>query len=193
MGNPSQRTSRSGANAETSVAMATAAGLALAAGQCQISQPIRIARVVMTGLVLTHTDAGAAGGYASQKVFDWPQGLIIVLGAVLNYTSIVVTTGIASTSASVVFSAGSAAEATGATLDSTQANIIPSTSTGTLVASAAPAAVGAVTAAAVYLNGTASAAACYLNFAADATDSTANSTITVTGTFDIMYVAIGDK
>lgn len=193
MANPSQKTMRAGQNASTSIAIASATGLNIAAGACQASNLTRTARITFTNLVLTHTDNAGSGGYASQKILDFPEGLIRVDGAIFSLTSIVVTTGIASTSASVVCSVGQAAEATGTTLDSTMADVIASTTTGTLVASAAPAAIGACNTAALYLNGTAAAKSLYLNFAVDATDSTANSTITVTGYLDLTYTAFGDK
>lgn len=86
----------------------------------------------LNAYALTMTDAGANGCHGSIKLYDFPEGLIRVLGAVVNLTT--VTTGELAdaggivTGAAVVGSIGTATVGTGnATLTTTEADIIAST------------------------------------------------------------------
>lgn len=154
--------------------------------------PRKIA-ITLTSVAVTWTDNGASGGYGSLKIYDMPEGVVCVLAANLKITAASWSAGMGATATSVVFSVGSAAEATGATLDSTQANICPSVSAGTLAASAVAAAFGTQLATPTNLNGTATAIDVYLNIASDGTDSTAGGTVTVSGTLEITYIPAGDR
>lgn len=158
---------------------------------------VMCAKIDISAMKLAWTDNGASGGYTSQKIIDFPEGKILILGAVANYTALTLGTGLSASSTSFVTSIGTAAEATGTTLDSTQADIIPSTavtiaaSAGTVVAASTAVLAGAAT------NGTTTAIDAYINFAANGTDSTAtvtaeNAGLTVTGAIYIWYINLGD-
>lgn len=91
--------------------------------------------LVFTAYSLTMTDQGAAGSQGSLKLYDFPEGVIRILGAVVNLTIARVGTALTTTSA-IVGALGTAAAGTGnATLLTTEADIISST-TCTLTAGA---------------------------------------------------------
>lgn len=89
--------------------------------------------ITLSSLVVTMTDGGASGSIGSQKIYDMPTGLIQMIGARTNLTSITAASGITAT-ATVKHSVGTIPAATNDTLNLTKANIIPSTSV-TLAAS----------------------------------------------------------
>jgi hypothetical protein len=151
--------------------------------------PFRQTVFTFNNSVIPFTDYGAGGGAAALQLLDLPEGHIGFYGAVTDFTSLTVGAGIGATSA-VVHSLGTAAEVTGTTLDSTQANVMPSTSL-TLVASTG--AVGGVNTAVAFVDGTATANDLFLNFAADATAATANTTITVNGTIVVTWALLGNN
>lgn len=85
-------------------------------------------RIEFTSLPVTITDSGGAnGGIGSKLLYTFPQGLVNIRGARSSFT-ISVTSGIGATGA-VKHSVGSAAVSGNDTLNGTEANIIPSTST----------------------------------------------------------------
>lgn len=139
-------------------------------------------------LDVTMTDGGANGSIGSVKLFDFPQGLVAVDLAVTDLT-VEVAAGIGAT-ATFKHALGTAAEATNDTLDSTQANILPSTNT-TLADSAGTA--KGVSTTPLIINGTSSAGAVYLNFGVADAGSTANSTATVSGTVKLVWKFAGDN
>jgi hypothetical protein len=143
----------------------------------------------LSGTVINSTDATTSGSYGSLQLLDFPEGHLAVLGAVTDFTAITVGAGITATGA-LLHSLGTAAEATGGTLDSTQAEILPSTSL-TLVASAG--AVGGTSTAVLLSDGTATAKDLFLNFATLDASSTANTTITVTGTITVTWALLGNN
>lgn len=142
--------------------------------------------------VITITDADTAGAHGSLELGTFPAGAVRFLGATTN-VAITAATGIGATGA-VVCAVGTTATATdNATLTTTEANIIPSTSV-TLVAS-----VGTFrgestgTEGATTIDGTTTAAKLHLNFAVSAADATANSSLTCTGTVTVTWVNLGDN
>lgn len=185
--NPSPR------SADISVPAASLGGLAGRA----YSSNVMCAKVDMSSMALAWTDNGASGGYTSQKIIDFPEGKILILGATANLTAITLGSGLGASSTTFVVSLGTSAEATGTTLDSVQANIIPSTavtiatSAGTVFASSTAVLTAAAT------DGHTTAIDAYINFAADGTDSTgtvtaANGGLTVSGTIYLWYINLGD-
>jgi hypothetical protein len=136
------------------------------------------------------TDAGAAGCHGGTKIYDFPAGNVIILGATTDLAITAGSGGITDT-ASVVGSVGSAVAGTdNATLTTTEANIVPSTA-ATLTGGVG-ACDGESTAAAI-LDGTATAVDAYLNFAVPDAGSSASDTLSVTGTVTIVWVALGDN
>lgn len=146
--------------------------------------------LTLTALSVTMTDAGAAGCHGGTKIYDFPAGNVIILGATTDLAITAGAGGITDT-ASVVGSVGSVVAATdNATLTTTEANIVPST-TATLTGGVG-ACDGESTAVAI-LDGTATAVDAYLNFAVPDAGSSASDTLSVTGTVTIVWVALGDN
>jgi hypothetical protein len=171
---------------------ATSSGAAAGTGVAADERGARVQTTVLTieDLEVTMTDATTNGSHGSQKVYDFPAGNIMVLGAVTDLTIEAGAGGISDT-ASIVASVGSAAVGTdNATLTSTEANIVPSTA-GTLT-SGAGAVKGESTAVAL-LDGTSTAADAYLNIACPDAGSSANDTITVNGTIRLIWINLGDN
>lgn len=176
------------AGAETTTGIGAPAGTGVTAvHQVIIPQKTIIS---LAALAIAMTDAGAAGSHGSQKIFDFPAGNIAILGAVTDLQITAGAGGIGDTGA-VVGSVGSVAVATdNATLTSTEANIVPSTA-ATLTDGAGNCD-GESTAVAI-LDGTATAVDAILNFAVPDAGSSANDTLTVTGTVTITWVNLGDN
>lgn len=147
---------------------------------------IHVDKLTFEDLAVTITDTGGANGaYGSHKLADLPTGLAIILGARSSF-DIVAATGIGATAA-VKHSVGTAAEATNDTLDSTQANIIASTST-TLAASEGAA--SGVSTAVTVVNGTSSAVDLFLNFGVADAGVTASSSVTITGYVEVAWLVL---
>lgn len=146
--------------------------------------------LTMTNLSITMTDATTAGCHGSQKIYDFPAGVIQILGCVTDLAITAGAGGITDT-ASVVGSVGTAAVGTdNATLTSTEANVVPSTA-ATLTAGAGNCD-GESTASPI-LDGTGTATDLFLNFAVPDAGSSANDTLTVNGTVVVTWVNFGDN
>lgn len=144
----------------------------------------------ISNLAVTMTDAGAAGCHGSVQLYDFPVGLIQILGATLSLATAAGAGGIAD-NAAVVQSVGTAAVATdNASLSSTEADIIPSTA-GTLAAGINGSVVGVSTTPALF-DGHNTAKDAFLNFAIPDAGSSASDTLTVTGTVVIYWLYFGD-
>lgn len=146
--------------------------------------------VITVANTVTMTDATTAGCHGSQKIYDFPAGNILILGATTDLSVTAGAGGIGDT-ASVVASIGSVAVATdNATLTSTEANIVPSTA-ATLTGG-----VGAFdgeSTGVVVLDGTATAVDAILNLAVPDAGSSASDTIVVAGTVTLVWVNLGDN
>ncbi len=145
--------------------------------------------ITITALSVTTTDAGAAGAHGSQKIYDFPEGNILVLGGVMDLTTLAGAGGIADTAALISSLGTVAAVNDNATLTTTEANIIPSTS-GTLVAGAGTMKGKSTTPAP--FDGTTTPVDVFLNFAMPDAGSTANDTLTVSGTVTLIWINLGD-
>lgn len=137
-------------------------------------------------------DNAGVVAYGGLKIFDFPQGSVVIQGATAN---LVVTKSSAGVTATWNgdFSVGTVTAANDATLSSTEANIIPSTAT--------PAAVAGVTSAkgrstaALLLDGTATAVDAYINFLVDDADHDITTTpcnLILNGTVTILWANMGD-
>ncbi len=83
-------------------------------------------RIYLNGTVISVADSGGAnGGWGSLKIYDFPLGLIQILGAVTNL-KLATGAGISATG-TLKHALGTAAAATNDTLSLTKANIVPST------------------------------------------------------------------
>ena len=194
--NPSQATNSAAGSASSVVSPNTTPGGIVAVER--VASATRKVSLTLTNVPVLWDDNGATGAGAYVKLFDFPEGLIDIHGAVMNLTNITATTQcLGASSSSVVASLGSAAaDTTNFTLTSTEANVVPSTSMATLSSSISTGGSG-VSSGHVNLDGTASKAALYLNLSANATDSVGDSDsthlVTVSGTIDLVYEVIGDK
>lgn len=140
-------------------------------------------------------DAGVAQ-YGGVKVYDFPEGLICVMGCVIDgaltgYASLIDTFD-----GDVAL--GTVTATTGATLTSTEANILQSTPISQAVGEVATC--DAVTAATAlteagsrWLDGTTTAIDMFLNFVIDDNAAHGAGTATFTGTIEFVWCKIGDK
>lgn len=147
--------------------------------------------LTLTNVSITVTDTGGAnGGQGSLKVYDFPEGVIQFLGASYNLTTLAGAGGIGDTAA-LVGSLGSVAAGAGdATLTSTEADMIAST-TGTLTAGAGTLAKhGSLVATA--FDGHTTALDAILNLAVPDAGISSNDTVTVNGTITMVWANLGD-
>lgn len=154
---------------------------------------------VLHQVVLTLADVGQtlpnSGQYIGTKLFSFPKGRINVLGLVAKLaektTSVIADTLNASKVGALSLGTTVAASTT---LDSTQADLLPSTAwTSGATINVAGTPVSSALAASAQLDGTTTAKDLYLN-AAVVTDGDldADATITWTGTITLTYLALGD-
>lgn len=146
--------------------------------------------ITLTAREITMTDAGAAGSHGGTKIYDFPVGLISIRSAVTDLTITAGSGGITDTSA-VVGAVGTTVTATdNATLTGTEANIVPTTDC-TLVDGAGV--MDGENLVPISIDGTGGALDMYLNFATVDAGSTANDTLTVTGTVIVEWALVGDN
>lgn len=149
-----------------------------------------------TALPITVADDAAVAQYGGVKVYDFPAGLLMTLGAVIDgnltgYASLIDTFD-----GDVAL--GTVTAATGATLVSTEADIMPSVALSQAVAEVANC--DAVSVATVltesgsrWLDGTGTAKDMYLNFVIDDNVAHGAGTATFTGTITLTWINLGDK
>lgn len=154
------------------------------------SSPPHKTILTLTAQSITMTDATTAGCHGSQKLYDFPAGNIVILGAITDLAITAGAGGITDT-ASVVGSIGTVAISTdNGTLTSTEANIVPSTA-ATLTSGVGAMAGESTTLAA--FDGTATAVDAYLNLAIPDAGSSADDTLSVTGTVTLFWINLGDN
>lgn len=146
--------------------------------------------LTLSSLSVTMTDATTAGCHGAHKVYDFPEGVIQILGASYDLTTLAGSGGIADTAA-LVGSLGSATNDTAnATLTSTEADIIAST-TGTLTGGAGVLQKhGSINTTA--FDGHTTPVDAYLNLSVPDAGSSANDTVTVSGTITLIWANLGD-
>lgn len=154
----------------------------------QVFDGVRKTVVKLTSVSVTMTDGTTNGSIGSVKLYDFPEGAINVHCGATDLTLTAGAGGIGDTAA-LKHSVGSAAEATNDTLDSVQANIVPSTS---LTLAAGTGTKQGISTAAAHLDGRAAAAAAYLNLGVADAGSSANDTVTVSGTVTLIWTPMGD-
>lgn len=147
-------------------------------------------RLSVDALSITVTDTDdTTGGYGSKQLCVLPDTHMLILGAASNLSFTEAAAGISDTAA-IKHSVGTAAEATNDTLDSTQANIIPSTS-GTLVDSAVANVMGENTGV-VIVDASSGTAGLFLNLGIADAGISASGAVVVTGYVDIFYIDLGN-
>ena len=152
--------------------------------------------LTLTATPITIADDGGVGQYGGVKIYDFPEGHLVILGALVTGNI---------TAAAPIIDAWNGDVALGTvaptayTLQTTKSDIMQSSATGT--ASSKVAAVDAVTVAtqltesgARWLDGTGTAKDCYLNLIID--DNVAHTgamSATFTGTVKITWINLGDN
>ena len=148
--------------------------------------------MTLSNVSIAMTDATTAGSHGSLKLYDFPQCNLLFLGGTCDLVITAGAGGITDTAA-VVGSIGTTTVGTdNATLTTTEADLIPSTAS-TLTAGVGATKGKTVTAGVVVFDGTATAKDAYLNFAVPDADSTANDTLTVSGTITLVWSNLGDN
>lgn len=173
-----------------SSAAGEAAGTGVSASES--SQAIHKTVITLEDLVIATADADTAGAHGSQKIYDFPEGHILIHGAHfdLDVESTGASDGIADT-ATYEIGIGSAAVATdNAALTTTEDNIVNG-ATGDLAGGAAS--ISNVNGSGLALDGSATAADAILNVAIAADDHGANAgELTINGTVTILWSKLGD-
>lgn len=152
---------------------------------------VRTSTFTLTRLSVTMTDAGAAGSHGTHKLLTLPAGNIVFLGATCDLSVTAGAGGISDTAA-VVAGVGTATVGTdNATLTTTEQDLVPSTA-ATLTGGVGAAKGKSLTAGIAVFDGTSSAKEAWLNFAVPDADSTADDTLTVSGTVTLVWANLGD-
>ena len=142
--------------------------------------------LTLNNVAIDMTDADTAGTHGSLKVFTFPAGNLLFMGASCNLALVAGEGGLTDTAA-VVGGLGTAAVGTdNATLTTTEQNLIPSTASTLSGGEGATANVSATANIAAF-DGSSSAVEAYLNFAAPDAGSTADDTLTVSGTITLYW------
>lgn len=167
---------------------------AAASVSVDVSEGPGVLKTVLTldKVVVTMTDATTAGSHGSLKLYDFPACNLLFLGGSCDLTLTAGAGGITDTAA-VVAAVGTTTVATdNATLATTEADLIPSTAS-TLTAGAGTTKGKTVTAGVAVFDGTSTAKDAWLNFAVPDAGSTANDTLTVSGTVTLVWSNLGDN
>jgi len=173
----------------------TANGATVSAAEYGVG-PLRKTVLTCNKLPIALTDEAAVAQAGGVKVYDFPEGLLLTLGAVIDgaltgYASLIDTFagGVA---------LGTATATTGATLVGTEADIMPEVDIAAAVAEVAVCpAVSVATAltesGARHLDGTTTAKDMFLNFVVDDNAAHGSGTAFFTGTISFAWMILGDK
>ncbi len=171
------------------------AAVAPASGEI-VTKHVQFGPFCQTTLTLNNVPQAVVNGteYQGTKIYDFPQGRLLVMGVTATLQQ-KTTSAIASTlnSGTGAISLGTAT-ASSTTLDSTMADLLPSTAfTSSTVINVAGTAVSGALAASAQFDGTTTAKDVYLNTAyATTTDVDADATQTISGTVVITWCQLGD-
>ncbi len=141
-------------------------------------------------------DAGVAQYGGTGKLYDFPTGLICTMGAVINGSVMLGTTGTITNTWAGGVALGTATATTGATLTGTEADIMPEVDVAAAVAKVASVdavsvATGLTESGARWLNGTGTAKDLYLNLVVDDSGTHTSGTGTFTGTVTVVWINLG--
>lgn len=162
---------------------------------------IRRTRIVFDGMVVTMADNPAVTAFGSQKIYDFAEGLINVLGARGELTRVERTAGSVSTGIFDAFNGDFgvgtvAANNTATPLATTEQNIVPNTDTAQAVAGVSAGGKGVSTTIPGAFDGTATAVDLFLNMLVDDINhdiTSLPSNLKVWGEVTVDWVDIGDK
>lgn len=148
--------------------------------------------LTLTAVGITLADAAQGGGV---KVYDFPEGRILVLGVVgtLTFTTTSVLASTLNASVTGNWGLGTVVQANG-TLATTEQNLIPTTNfTSSATINVAGSTTSKALAASAQFDGTTTAVDAFLNVGiAGATDIDGDATITATGTILMHWINLGD-
>lgn len=174
---------------KTSVGVGAAAGTGVTATEYG-NDAVHKTVLTLSALSITMTDATTNGCHGSQKVYDFPEGVIQILGCSYNLTTLAGSGGIAD-GAALVGGLGTAAISTdNAALTGTEADLIAST-TGTLTSGAGSLKKHGSINTTAY-DGHTTPVDAYLNLAVPDADSSASDTVAVSGTITLVWQNLGD-
>ena len=155
---------------------------------------VSIAGIVrQSTLTLTLTDtnkielADGADNSVGVKVYTFPAGRILVLGAVINCTTTIDGASGGAATAPLAVGTTDATAADNATLDGTEADIIPSTATANGASTWK-----AALAASAQFDGTTTAVALYVNAGVTDAISAGSVTVVIAGTLTVTWINLGD-
>jgi len=163
------------------------------------SGAVRKTVLTCTATPITITDDAGVAQYGGVKVYDFPEGLICTLGAVVTGSLTAGVTGTIIDNWDGDVALGTATATTGATLTGTEADIMPSVA----VSAGASDKIGVVDAVSVataltesgarWMDGTATAKDLFLNFVIDDDATHTAGTATFTGTISFAWINLGDN
>lgn len=151
--------------------------------------------LTLTDVEVPLTDEAGVVAYGGLKVFDWPAGLILFMGAVMDLALTKDAAGVNDDWDGDI-SLGTVTASNNATLSSTEQDLIPTTATPQAVAGVTTGdGKSTSTEAAKVLDGTATAKDMFLNILVDDADHNVGGTATniiVNGTITFSFLVIGD-
>lgn len=155
-------------------------------------------KLTCTATPITISDDAGVAQYGGVKLYDFPEGLLCIQGAVIDGAITAGVTGTIIDAFTGVIALGTATATTGATLVSTEADILQSTALTTAVAKVAVCdAVSIATAltesGARWHDGTATAKDLFLNVAIADDETHTAGTAAFTGTVEFVWMSLGDK
>jgi hypothetical protein len=154
--------------------------------------------ITCTATPVTITDeAGTVQYGGTGKLYDFPAGLLVTFGAVVDGAVTLGTTGTIITTWAGGIALGTATATTGATLVGTEADIMPEVDVAAATASVAvvdgvSVATALTESGARWLDGTGTAKDLFLNLVVDDDATHTSGTGTFTGTITVLWTVIGD-
>ena len=150
--------------------------------------------ITFTDRAVALTDVAATVAYGGSKIYDLPEGAILILGATSN---IALTKSSAGVNADWDgdFGIGTVTASNNASLSSTEQNIIPTTATPQAVSGATTANGQSTATENAVINGTATAADVYFNLLVDDADQDVTGTacnLILNGTVTLIWLNLGD-
>ncbi len=155
--------------------------------------------LTLTATPVTITDDAGVAQYGGVKIYDWPEGMVCCLGAVVTGALTAGVTGTIKNDWDGDVSLGTATATTGATLIGTEADIMQSVqvSAGAAdklgVVDAVSVAAALTESGARWIDGTTTPADVYLNFVIDDDATHTSGTATFTGTVELVWLKLGDN
>lgn len=156
--------------------------------------PFHFTKLTLTSLEIALTDEAGTVAHGGVKIYDFPAGAILILGAVADLDVTKDAAGV-NDDWDGDFGLGTVVASNNATLSATEDDIIPSTATPQAAAGATTANGQSTASEVTVLDGTGTAKDAFLNFLVDDADHDVGSTATnlvVSGTITIAWVLLGD-